>query len=171
MPLSDEMKSSFAQGFQSFLKRTGQTRTEIAEQLGITPQVTSAWSRAVIVPSYEICKKLLTLEKPMTVSEMFGDLAATAQTLELAGNYKTAVDFFEEEILGKGRDLSIKDFQSGKYDYRKIIQDFVEVVVFMKHFPSQQKLQKILAKVKKLSNVHEAIQSEINWWESVPDKE
>lgn len=107
----------------------------------------------------------------MTVSEMFGALAATAQTLELAENYKITVDFFEEEILGKGRDLSIKDFQSGEYDYRKIIQDFVEVIIFMKHFPLQQKLQKIWGKMKKLSNVREAVQSEINWWESASDKD
>lgn len=164
MALTDEQKSTFAKGFNLFLERTEQTKTEIAALLGLTPQVTSGWSRAISVPSYEICQKLLSLQKPMTVSEMFGDFVSFVQTMETANDLNSILDCFESTIFAKKRDLTIVDFQQGEYDYRKIIQDFVKAVVHIKEFPNPNRIEQILSKAKEFPNINQAIQAEMNWW-------
>lgn len=171
MALTDEQKETFAKGFNAFLERTEQSKTTVAELLGVTPQVTSGWSRMVSVPSYELCQKLLSLDKPMTVAEMFGVSASTAQTLELSSHYMGVIDSFEEIVLKKGRDLTIRDFQSGEFDYRRLIQDFVEVLVYLSEFPEHDRIEKLFKKAKKFPNIYEAIQSEMNWWKKSEDKE
>lgn len=164
--MSNEQTKIFAKGFNSFLERTEQSKTEIAKKLGITPQVTSGWSRGISEPSFETCQKLLNLDKPMRISEMFGEIVSTVQILELATKFNIIVDLFEEIIVDYGKDFSIKDFKNGEYDYRKLIQDFVEILIYLRDFPQQDRLEKFLKKLKTRPNINKAIQSEINLWKS-----
>lgn len=164
MALAEEQKKDFAKGFNAFLERTKQSRTDVAEKLGVTPQVVSGWSRAVSVPSYEMCQKLLSIEEPMFLSELFGTMVSSCQIYLAGEKYINILIDFENKILDRERDLSIKDFQNGDCDYRKLIQDYVEAIMYMGYYPDDEMVKRTFKKAKKLPNVYEAIQAEMNLW-------